>query len=177
MQKNLNDIDINKIDLNEHKIPIPAGTILYRVVEDGRDPLMPSGKECRFAKEPPQYPGPEKFALAYKQGRASFVGTGNICVAYGYCIAVQESDAKNPVVYKLTLNRCVDAIDMDSICAAGGVLKPYITEDREGIWHEFYGKNVKALRYESLKNSKEYNLVMFPDWIENFESIFTVERV
>lgn len=176
MTKSINDIDINNIDLNLHKVAVPAGTILYRVVENGRDPLTPSGRECRFAKEPPEYTA-AKYAEAYKRGRASFVGTGNICVAYDYYVAVQESYARSPVVYKMISNANIDAIDMDSICAAEGVPKPYITEDRDGVWHEFYGRKIKALRYESVKDNTQYNLVMFPDWIENFQSIFTIERM
>lgn len=177
MQKSLGNININSLDLGRYSTVISAGTTFFRVVELGRDPLVPSGKESRFAKEPTQYPGPEKFASLYAQGSASVVGTGNICVAHNYYVAVQESDAKNPVGYKLTLNTQIDAVDMDSICSAEGVSKPYITEDRDGIWHEFYGKRVKALRYESLKNKGEYNLVLFPDWIPNFNSIFVVERI
>lgn len=176
MSKKLNDIDVKNLDLSLHKILITSGTVLYRVVKEGRDPLTPSGKECRFAKEPPQY-NPAKYAEAYKIGQASAVGTGATCFTFVYSVALQESYAENPVGYKVTLNTDIEAVDMDLVCAAEGVVKPYTTEDRDGIWHEFYGRKIKALRYESLKDNKQYNLVMFPDWIKDFKNIFTIERV
>ncbi len=178
MTKSLNDIDINKIDLNKHKIIIPKGTALYRVIEKGRDPLIPSGKECRFAKEPQQYT-PEKYAEEYKQGHGALVGTGNICGSFCLEVAIKESGGyvKNPVTYKITLKLDIEAVNMDSICVDEGIPKPYITEDREGVWHEFYGEKVKAIRYESLKDNANYNLVMFPDSIDDFANMFIVEEI
>lgn len=110
--------------------------------------------------------------LGVRQTRVSSAST---CVTYKAHVAFQESDAKNKVLWKLTLKTSVDAVDMDSICAAEGILKPYITEDQEGVWKQWYGMHIKALRYESLKDKNEYNVVMFPDWIENFKYMFSVE--
>ncbi|MBI3316445.1 MAG: hypothetical protein HYZ85_00375 [Candidatus Omnitrophica bacterium] len=177
MHKNLSDIDIDKIDLNLHKMTMQAGTIFYRVVDDGIDPVIPSGLYSRFSSQPSQYPGPKEFASLYENGQAIGVGTASTCVTYKVHVALQESDAKNKVLWKLTLKTSIDAIDMDSICAAEGVPKPYINEDREGIWKKFYGKHIKALRYESFEDKNEYNAVMFPDWIEDFQNTFLKERV
>jgi len=165
------------MDLSPHMIVIPMGTFFYRVVEEEQKPLIPTGKKSRFVSESTQYTNPEDFAKSYTEGRTIFTGTAATCVAYDWSVAYKESKATNKVICKLTLNANINAVDMDSICAAEEISKPYMIADHDGAWQHFYGKEVQAVHYESLEDKTRYNLTLFPDWIPNFKSLFTEEKI
>ncbi len=176
MNKKIDDINIDNIELDKHKIVIPSGTALYRAVPIGTDPLRPTGKASRFAKEPPSYTF-EKYQAALENGTAILVGTGANYYCETISTAVMEVGGvlKDKEIYKITLKSNIEVVDMDSICKSEGVSKPH-TGDRTEIWHKFYGKKVNGLRYESSKNLDDYNLVIFPDWCKNFRDIVEVEK-
>lgn len=73
--KKLDDIDLDLINLEEHKTILPKGIELYRYVFKGSDPLQPSGKAGRFVSEPPDF-SLEKFAKS-----PNSVVSSNICNA------------------------------------------------------------------------------------------------
>lgn len=175
--KKVDEINLDTIDLDKHKITIPAGTKLYRICRKGANPLKPTGKASRFAKEPPSYTF-EKYQAALENGKAISIGTGAnyFCVSLPTAIQEVGGDTKDKEVYMITLKLDIEIIDMNSICKAEGISKPYITEERAGIWHKFYGKKVNGLRYESSKNPADYNVVIFPDWFKEFKNIVVVEK-
>lgn len=175
--KKVADIYLDAIDLDKHKITIPAGTKLYRIVSKGADPLKPTGKAARFAKEPAGYIF-EKYQAALENGKAISIGTGAsyFCESLPTAILEVGGNIENEDVYIVTLKSDIEIIDMDSICKSEGVTKPYITEERSEIWHKFYGKKVNGLRYESSKSPSDYNIVIFPDWFKEFKNIVVVEK-
>jgi hypothetical protein len=175
--KNIDDIDIDEVDLNKHKIKLPSGTVLYRIVLKGADPLKPTGKASRFAKEPPGY-NFEEYQAALENGTAIHVGTGSTCFCESIPTAISEVNHKldDKDIWKITLKSSIELIDMDSICKELGVSKPY-TAERTEIWHKFYGKEVNGLRYESSKNPTDYNIVIFPDWFRGFRDIVVSEKL
>lgn len=175
-KKMIDDIGINKINLDKHKIKIPSGIELYRIVPKGADPLKPTGKASRFAKEPPGYTF-KKYQAALENGTAIHVGTGATCYCEAIPTAILEVNNKleDKDIWKITLKSDIELIDMDSICKAEGVSKPYAAERTE-IWHNFYGKKVNGLRYESSKNPTDYNIVIFPDWFKKIKEVVDVEK-
>lgn len=162
--------------MNKHKIIIPAGTKLYRIVLKGTDPLKPTGKASRFAKEPPGYTI-EKYQEAFEKGMSIPVGTGANCYCESLPTAILEvgGKVKNQDIYMITLKSDIEVVDMDSICRAEGISKP-ITKERNEIWHRFYGKKVRGLRFKSSKNPNDYNIIIFPDWFREFKDIVEVEK-
>lgn len=175
--KEVDEINLDAIDLNKHKIIVPAGTMLYRIIPTGADPLKPTGKTSRFAKQPPGYIF-ERYQAALENGRAILVGTGANYFCESLPTAIQEvgGDVEGKDVYMITLKSSIEIIDMDSICKAEGISKPYISEERSEIWNKFYGKKVNGLRYESSKNPADYNIVIFPDWFKEFKNIVVVDK-
>lgn len=178
-QKTINDINLDNINLNEHITTIPAGSEWYRIVGTGQDPLKPTGRASRFATEPPQYT-PEKYRTTLDMGLSAIaIGTGANCFCETLPTAFLEAGGNvgNRDVYKITLKSKIKVVDMDSICKTEGISKPYITNERTEIWHKFYGKEVKGLRFESSKNPKDYNIVIFSDWFPEFKDIIKVEKI
>ncbi len=175
--KRVDEINLGAIDLDKHKITISAGTKLYRIVRKGADPLKPTGKASRFAKEPPGY-SLEKYQEALEIGRAISVGTGAsyFCEFLPTAISEVGGNIEGKDVYIMTLKSDIEIIDVDSICKAEGVNKPYISEERSEIWHKFYGKRVNGLRYESSKSPTDYNIVIFPDWFKEFKNVVIVKK-
>ena len=147
--KKIDDIDIDRVDLDKHKINISSGTELYRIVPKGVDPLKPTGEASRFAKEPSGYTF-EKYQEALENGTAVLVGTGATYYCESMPIAILEVNNKleDKDIWRVTLKSNIEVIDMDFICKAEGVPKPY-TAERTEIWHKFYGKKINGLRYES----------------------------
>jgi len=177
-KKTIDDINIDTIDLSKHLVTVHCGTKLYRIVHKGTDPLIPTGRESRFASQPPQY-SPEVYKKALGMGTAISVGTGTSCFCESLATAKLEvgGHLQDKQAYEIILKSDITIVDMDSICRAEGINKPYITEERTEICHKFYGKKVKGLRYESSKNTKEYNIVIFPDWFPEFKSIVEVKKI
>lgn len=175
--KKVDEINLDAIDLNKHKTTIPTGTMLYRIVAAGADPLKPTGKTSRFAKQPPGYTF-ERYQAALENGKAILVGTGANYFCESLPTAIQEvgGDVEGKDVYTIILKSDIEIIDMDSVCKAEGVSKPYISEERSAIWDKFYGKKVNGLRYESSKNYADYNIVIFPDWFKEFKNIVVVKK-
>lgn len=175
--KSVDDINVDELDLSLHRTAIPKGTVLYRITPRGKDPLKPTGKECRFAKEPPQY-APQKYEAAIDQGTAVLCGTGNVCFSLSLATVRKEvgKDLEGEETYKITLKSDIEVVDIDSICRAEGVGKPYITEERTEFWHRFYGRGVNGLRYPSAKNTEDYNIVIFPDNFPRYRDVFLAEK-
>ena len=175
--KKIDDINLDNIDLNKHKVVIFSGTKLYRITLKGLDPLRPTGKANRFASEPPGYTF-EKYQTALQNGTAIIAGTGSNCLCTTVHTARLEigPDQTNRETYMITLESDIEIVDMDSICEAEGISEPH-TGERTEIWHKFYGKKIKGLRYRSSKNPNDYNIVIFPDWFEEFNSIVKIENI
>lgn len=174
----LDDINLDKIDLNQHKKIILAGSVWYRLVHKGTDPLKPTGKASRFACEPPGY-SLEKYSKAFDEGIAISAGTGS--TYFCEVINVARAEVSNPEkrdAYKVTLKSDIEVIDIDHICIAEGVGKPYISEVRHPIFHQFYGKNgVMGVYLESAKDYKFHNLVIFIDKFPKFRDMVYIERI
>ncbi len=177
MIKSVTDIDIKNMDLSPFMIAINSGACFYRAVRKDQHPLIATGVDSRFASEPEGFPGLFVFSDLYTKGQHSSTGTASTCVAYRKDVAVVESTAENKVLYKLTFHGSIYAVDMDLICAAVGIPKPYMTANHSGSWQEFYGKMVQAVHHESFKCKTHYCLNFFPDRIPNFKSLFTIEKV
>ncbi len=175
--KKIDDIDLDSIGLNKHKAVVLSGTKLYRIVLKGTNPLKPTGKANRFASEPPGYTF-EKYQAALQNGTAIITGTGStsLCTTVRTARLEIGSDWINRETYMITLKSNIEIVDMDSICKAEGISKPYIS-DRTKIWHKFYGKKIKGLRYRSSKNPNDCNIVIFPDWFKEFNNIVKVENI
>ena len=176
-KKKIDDIDLDSVDLSKHTKVIPSGTKLYRIVLKGIDPLKPTGKENRFASEPPGYTF-EKYQAALQDDIAIITGTGStsLCTTVRTARLEIGSDWVNRETYKITLISDIEIVDMDSICEAERIYERH-TGERTGIWHEFYGKKIKGLRYRSSKNPDDYNIVIFPDWFKEFHNIVKVEKI
>ncbi len=177
-KKRVEDIDVDTIDLAKHEVTIYAGTKLYRIVPKGIDPLKPTGKASRFAKELPGY-SREKYALAYNLGHAVLFGTSAVCLSFTPATALLEIGGNNAAsdTFEIILKEDIKIINMDSICEAENVSKPYITDERSEVWHQFYGRGVTGLKHESAKNPKDYNLVVFPDNFPKFLKIVIVKKL
>jgi len=177
-KKNLDDINLDSIDFNKHRITISRSTKLYRAVYKGADPLTPTGKKSRFATEPLGYTM-ESYQVAYERGVAVLAGTGTNCFCESLPAAILEAGGSldDKDVYELIIKLDFDVVDMDSVCKAEGVGKPYITAERKEIWHKFYGRRIKGLRFESSKDYKVYNIVIFPDWFKEFKDYVKIKRI
>lgn len=176
-KKKTDDINVDELKLDLHRAIMPKGTVLYRIVPRGQDPLKPTGRACRFAKEPPHYTH-EEYAAAVDLGTAALCGTGNLCFSPSIVTAQKEtgSDMDGRETYKITLQADISVVDIESICKAAKVEKPYITEEQTEFWHKFYGRGVNGLRYPSAKNYEDYNIVIFPDNFSDYQKIFLTEK-
>lgn len=177
-KKKIDDIDVDALDLDLYPVTVSSGTILYRSVPKGQDPLKPTGRACRFAKEPPHYT-PEKYAAAIQLGTATLCGTGNICFSPSIATAKKETgdNMDGREMYKITLQTDTSVVDIESVCKAEKIEKPYIFEEQTEFWHKFYGRGVNGLRYPSAKNYDDYNIVIFPDNFLDYRQIFLVEKI
>jgi hypothetical protein len=178
-KKTIDDIDVSSLDLSKHILILPAGSIWYRIVDKGQDPLEPTGKAGRFSKEPPHYT-PTLYKIVRRIfGNASLVGTGSTCLCTAIATAQLEvgGSLEGKSVYRITLLSDIEIIDIDSICKSEGIDQPYITEERSEFWHRFYGRKVRGLHHQSAKNLKDYNLVIFQDWFPKFKSVIKKELI
>jgi len=177
-EKSVDDIKLDQIDFKKHMITMRSGEEWYRVVRKGDDPLLPTGKPNRFVSTPSNFDIIE-FQNKFRLGdpTASLLGTASTIACKTTEIALLESHLNllGADVYKITFKSNVELVDMDSICKAEGVNKPY-TKGRTEIWQKFYGKKIKGLRYESSKDFSVYNIVIFRDWFKDFESVVKVEK-
>ena len=124
--KKVDEINLDTIDLNKHKTIISTGTILYRIVPTGADPLKPTSKTSRFAKQPPGYTF-ERYQAALENGKAILVGTGANYFCESLPTAIQEvgGNAEDKDVYTITLKSDIEIIDMDSICKSSHSLSQF----------------------------------------------------
>ncbi len=178
MKKTIDDINLDQVDLSKHLKIIKAGSVWYRIVDKGRDPLIPTGIKSRFSKEPPGF-SPEKYKIAWDAGCSIHIGTGSTCFCQSINTAKKETGENlgGKEIYRITLTYDIEVVDIDSICKAEEISKPYITEERKEFWHNFYGKKVKGLIHESSKNPRDYNLVIFQDLFQTFKELVAVEKV
>ena len=177
-KKTVDDINVDQLNLNLYRVVALRETVLYRIVPEGQDPFKPTGRECRFAKQPPHYT-PEKYTAAIELGIAALCGTGNLC--FSPSVVTAQKKAGNNMdgreMYKVTLQADISVVDIDSICKAENVEEPYITEEQTEFWHKFYGRGVNGLRYPSAKEHDDYNIVIFPDNFSGYRNIFLAEKV
>ncbi len=172
MGKTVDDIDIDNMDLSKYKFIIPAGTKWYRTVLKGEDPFLPTGKASRFASEPPGFTvGGYRSALANGQTVTAGTGADYFCEAIDTSVFEASGNLNDKDVYAVILKSDIELIDIDAICKAEGVSKPYMPEERTAVWHKFYGKKIKGLRVESAKDHSHYNIVIFPDWFLEFKKL------
>jgi hypothetical protein len=174
----IDDSNVDELNLDLHRVTVSRGTILYRIVSRGQNPLKPTGRACRFAKEPPHYTH-EKYAAAVDLGTAILCGTGNLCFSPSVVTAQREtgSNMDGKEMYKITLQADISVVDIESICEAEKVAKPYIPEEQTELWHKFYGRGVNGLRYPSAKNHNDYNIVIFPDHFSDYRKVFLAEKL
>ncbi len=173
--KKFDDVSFDSIALSKHMVVISAGSEWYRIVGIGQNPLEPTGKASRFAKEPPQY-SPEVYREAWKNGFSSLVGTSSTC----FCQTVETArvevggDMLGKQIFKIKVLSDFEVVNVDSICKAENVAEPYINDDRTEFWHKFYGKKVKGLRFRSSKKYSDFNIVIFQDWFSDFDKFVDV---
>jgi hypothetical protein len=178
--KFFDDFNFDGINFNKHKITILKGAVMYRFCHKGSDPLKPTGKASRFASEPGGYTF-EGYSQAFDKGvtNAILVGTGStyFCETIPTaCLEVGSTQKKD--LYKITLKKDIELINIDSICESIGVDKPYITEERHPFFHKFYGiKKVNGVYLESAKNPIHHNYVIFLDKFPEFRNIVEKEKM
>jgi len=167
----LENIELDKIVLNQHKILSPRGAIWHRAVYPGWPPLEPTGRESRFVSEPPGF-NPSKYA----QGLTA--GTGATCYSFTLETSFKEtSEMTEKDVYRVTLLKDIELVDLDSICKKQGIAKPYMPEERTDFFDQFYGKHIKGLRFESAKHPSGYNVVIFNDWFKDFPKYVVAQKL
>lgn len=165
--KTVDDIDLNKVDFAKHKLTFHSGTVLYRIVHAGTDPLQPTGRYSRFVTEPMGFE-PSKVLLRVP----GYAHTGAAC--YSPCLVtacLEARDLKNKDIYKITLKSDIEINDLDSICLTENVSKPYMPKEWTDFFDSLYGYHLKGLRFESAQNSYEYSIVIYHDWFKEFPSI------
>jgi len=102
--------------------------------------------------------------------------TGATCYSNTPVTACLEvGDLKDKDLYKIILKSNIEVVDLDSICKAEGINKPYMPKDHTPFFHKLYGKHIKAFSFESAQNSNDYNLVLYNDWFKEFPQLVETE--
>lgn len=167
--KKLEDIDLDKVDFDKYKITVYAGSKFYRIVHQGTDPLAPTGRWSRFVSQPMGF-DPSKVRIGTQ------AHTGATCYSNTPITACLEvGDLTGREMYQITLKSDIEAVDLDSICMAEGISKPYMPKDHTPFFHKLYGKHIKAFRFESAQNSNDYNVVIYNDWFKEFPNLVDKE--
>lgn len=169
------DIETNKSDFTKHKFTFRKGTIWFRFVYPGNNPIIPTGLETRFVSQSPDF----IFGL---HRPTEFIGSTCSTAATGYLqtysLAFKEADnADIKDQYKITLLEDIELTDMDSICKARRVPKPYMTKDWHPVFDLFYGQQIKGLRCESAEDQSDYTFVIYHKWFPEFEKIIKTELI
>ena len=104
-------------------------------------------------------------------------GTAGCCVCEAReVVQLEVGGFENKDLYKITPLFDIEVVDLDKICEAEGVKKPYMPEDHTPFFHLFYGKKINGLRYPSVKDQSKYNIIFFPDWFKEYRSAFKKEK-
>ena len=179
-ERSVKDIDLSKIDINEHSFVIKAGTELARIIIGNYNPLIPTGQENRYAKNPHDV-SINEYQDAFWQGQAITCGTGNTCLSIQLVTAYREvlkkrGSLESAIAYKVTFLKDILAIDTISICLSEGV-NPAPKED-DDFWHSFYGPPIKAqaLRCRSAQDPDGENIIIFPDNIPDYLNSLTYKK-
>lgn len=173
-QSKFSRIELTKVDLTKHNFVLKAGTELSRVIIGNFNPLIPTGQENRYAKNPNNVSIGE-FQNAFCQGTSVKSSTGNICLSLQLSTAYKEvfkkcDNIESMVAYKITFLKDIIGIDAISLCLSEGA-EPTPKED-DSFWHSFYGPPIyaQALRCRSIQDSAGENIIIFPDNIPDYLS-------
>ena len=171
--KTIASLDLATVNLSDKQFirMLPNGTELFRIVLENQGPFKPTGIATAWASEPPSFD-----AQGYAEGLCA--GTGATYFARSRSTAEKEvEDLKGKVIWKITVQRAIELPDLDEVCRAQGISKPYMTETREPLLHQFYGKRIKGLICESRKDENGYTVVIFNDWFPDFPGYVQREKV
>lgn len=179
--KTVADIDLSKIDISKHSFILKAGEVLTRVIKGKYNPLIPTGQENRYAKNPNNV-SPEKYQEEFWKGNAAICSTGNICTvrlwetAFKEVLSRNDGNLEKAVAYRLTILKDIYGIDTISICSSEGI-DPTPKEEAD-FWHSFYGPPFKAqaLRCRSAQDPDGENIIIFPDNIPDYFNVFSYEE-
>ncbi len=176
-EKRVKDIDLSKVDLTKHSFVLKAGTELSRVIIGNFNPIIPTGQENRYAKNPHNVSIGE-YQDAFWQGQTVTCGTGNNCLSIQLVTAYREVlkrhvSLESTVAYKAIFSKDIVGIDTISICLSEGI-DPTPKED-DNFWHSFYGPPIhaQALRCRSAQDPTGVNIIIFPDNIPDYLSSVT----
>jgi len=175
--RRVKDIDLSKTDLTKHSFVLKAGTELSRVIIGNFNPLIPTGQENRYAKNPHNV-SIQEFQDAFWQGQAVTCSTGNSCLSVQLVTAYREvlkkhGSLESTVAYKVTFLKDILCIDTISLCLSEGV--DSMPEEDDDFWHSFYGPPIhaQALRCRSTQDPAGENIIIFPDNIPDYLSNVT----
>lgn len=178
-KRRVKDIDLSKLVLAKHSFVLKAGTELSRVIIGNFNPLIPTGQENRYAKNP-HYVSIKEFQDAFWQGQAITCSTGNACSSMQLVTAYREVLKKHGSLeltsaYKVTFSKDILVIDTISICLSEGV--DPTPKEEDDFWHSFYGPPIhaQALRCRSAQDPAGENIIIFPDNIPDYLSNVTAK--
>lgn len=184
------DIEQNKIDLNKYLVTIPSGTSTYRLVTKDDDPLAPTGigegysgnrNGHRWISTPPGFLF-ESYRDMYYRNDPQLItaGTGGTCMSLNIKTPFMEiSDVQDMDLYKLTLKKDIQVVDLELICKALRIPTP-LSEERHPVYHKFYGTHIKGVRFKCFKPasvSDELNIIIYTDWFKEFKDIIDKEKI
>ena len=179
-ERTVKDIDLSKIDLTKYTYVLKAGVELSRVIIGNFNPLIPTGQENRYAKNPHNV-SIEQFQDAFWKGTAVACGTGNNCLSVQLVTAFREvlkkhGSLESTVAHKVIFLKDISVIDTISLCLAEGV--DPTPKEYDDFWHSFYGPPIQAqaLRCRSAQDPKGENIILFPANISDYLSSVTFKE-
>lgn len=188
------DIEYKRIDFNKFLVVILSGTSMYRLVKKDDDPIAPTGigegypgnrDGHRWVSTPNGFL-PEVYRKMYYENAPQVLasGTGAVCMSLKVATPFREvSNAQNMDLYKLTLKKDIQVVDLELICNALRIHTP-LSKKRHPVYHKFYETHIRGIKFKTFQFGytlhhaiEEENIIIYTDWFKEFKDIINVEKI
>ena len=188
------DIDCKRIDFNKYLVTVPSGASLYRLVKKGDDPIAPTGigegypgnrNGHRWVSTPLGFSF-ELYRDMYYRNDPQLITCGTGAVAGSLSIVTpfrEVGDTQNMDLYKLTLKKDIQVVDLELICKALRIPTP-LSKERHPVYHKFYGTHIRGVKFRSFRAPyvspsapAEDNVIIYTDWFKDFKDSVDVKKI